>query len=166
MKKTAAFLMWAFAIAGFILSAYLVFHHYQIRYTEGYKSVCNINEQLNCDAVALHTSSEFLWVPVAVWGLFFYGTIMYLLFLNAYIKEPATRTRINHFFICILLTGFLVDLYFLWVSLGVIHSICIFCVSTYFANAFMLLIGLDLGAQWKRIPRSIKYVLQDFGWGS
>jgi protein-disulfide isomerase len=62
----------AFALAGLVLSVMLVRVHHDA--AAGLTSFCTINEEINCDKVALSGWSVLLGVPVAAWGVVGYAS--------------------------------------------------------------------------------------------
>lgn len=150
------------AIIGLILSSYLLFHHYQIRYGKDYKSVCNLNDKLNCDAVALHPASELFGIPVAAFGIFFYGFL--LACLRRFRKKENTN-RVHNYFNVILLMALVFDLYLFAISWIVIKVMCPFCIITYIANAILLILAIQLQSGLKTFIQSLGYVMKDLGWG-
>ncbi len=165
-KFGKAFFTMGLSVCGMILSGYLLFHHYQIRYRENYKSVCNINEGLNCDAVALHPSSEFLGVPVAAWGILFYLVVILLVRLAEQHSGEKAAKRATSLLTVLLLAGFIIDMFLMWVSVSMIQSLCIFCMGTYVVNTLLLLLDLDFGRAWKKTILSTKDVMLELGWGA
>jgi len=164
MTRIKITLMALFALSGLILSSYLSLHHYEIRYGENYKSACNFNAKLNCDAVALHPTAEILGIPVAALGDVFYLMVFFFL-LNAWKNNGRLSERMESYFIAILLTGVVLDIYFLWVSIKLIHTLCPFCAGSYAANLLLLVFSLDYGKSWKKALSSLKTVFSDLGWG-
>ena len=164
MKTAKQITMSLLSLTGFILSGYLLFHHYQIRYGLNFKSFCNFNAKLNCDAVALNPASEILGVPVAALGLFFYGLVFFFLFETSSSPRGLSQ-RMESYFITLLAMGLIMDVYFLAVSIMVIHTICPFCAITYISNFFLLALILDMGKSLKKLIHSLKFVLMDLGWG-
>ena len=43
-------------------------------------SFCSINEFIDCDGIAKTTEAQFLGIPLAYWGLFFYSFVFLMMF--------------------------------------------------------------------------------------
>lgn len=128
------------AILGGIVSAYLVFHHFKVRYGSQAPSFCNISQTMDCDRVAMHENSEVMGVPVAAYGVVSYLFLVFLLagFGSWAVAEP----RRSAFVILIAFANGLVSLYLAAVSWGIIHSICLVCAVTYVDNAVVVILAV------------------------
>src|SRR5437868_4045723 len=85
-EKSRTFWNWSAMVCALVASGihiYLANHHYNLVLgsSEG-GSICNINQTFNCDAVNLSSYSEFLKIPIAVWGAATNTTLLLLLFWN------------------------------------------------------------------------------------
>ena len=61
------------ALFALVLSSLSTIHHIRLK-NEGFlrESYCAISEKVNCDIVNASSYSEFLGVPIALWGVAFY----------------------------------------------------------------------------------------------
>ncbi|MBF0104749.1 MAG: vitamin K epoxide reductase family protein [Deltaproteobacteria bacterium] len=61
------------AALGIAVCIYLTHIHFKVHTgDDAYSSICNINAEYNCDAVAASEWSIFFGIPVSLWGLLFY----------------------------------------------------------------------------------------------
>jgi len=129
-------------------------------------SICAISEFIDCDGVARTNESQFLGIPLAYWGMFWY--LFVFLMLKA--KELANYklTKFMEVFknpldyIAVLgLFSFVVSITLLCVSLFTIKKLCIFCAFTYVLNLIIALVAtrpLKEGSFWT----SLKVSVNDF----
>ena len=62
-----------FSVLGFILTIELAVIYYTANYDKyALSSFCSINEFIDCDGAARTDVSQFLGIPLAYWGMFFY----------------------------------------------------------------------------------------------
>ena len=128
------------------------------------KSICAINDMFDCDAVAKTSYSQFLGVPLALWGIILYLFVLFMLFADkiknikflgflAVFKNPAS------YIFCISLLSFCISMVLGSISIFKINSICIFCFMTYFIDLLMALTAKD----WKNgILYELKNSVSDF----
>jgi protein-disulfide isomerase/uncharacterized membrane protein len=153
---------WAAVVVG-VLSildhGFLLFEHYTLRFGQASsQSLCNINELFNCAAVSASRYSEFLGVPMALWGIS--GNLVLLLLILWYpLTEPEKKpsSRFNILLVSGLIATTSVIMGF--VSTALIGRLCPFCIGAYilsFALFFCLWKGLEkpasslLGASYTR----------------
>lgn len=127
-------------------------------------SICAINEAYDCDKVAQSQFSQFLGVPLALWGV-----ILYLFFLVMNNVEKLQTKRFlgflqvfknpNSYMYCIGLVAFIISIFLALISKFAINSICIFCLITYFINLAIALIAKQWGAG---IFYELKNSIKDF----
>src|SRR5574344_333266 len=68
-----------FAALGFITSVKLAFIYYESNFDPyALPSFCSINEFIDCDGVAQTQFAQFLGIPLAYWGMFFYFFVLVL----------------------------------------------------------------------------------------
>ena len=80
----------------FATFAYLTYHHYGLIFGFAQASLCQISQTINCDSAALSSYSEFLGIPIALFGLAF-SFVMFFVFLFIKLElnslaKPATRS--------------------------------------------------------------------------
>lgn len=114
-------------------------------------SICAINESFDCDGVAKTQYSQFLGVPLALWGLVLYlffifmtyvdklQNIKFLGFLKVF-KNPSS------YIFCIGLLSFIISMILGSISVLKINSVCIFCFMTYFIDLLIALVSKNWGS--------------------
>jgi protein-disulfide isomerase/uncharacterized membrane protein len=111
--------------------AYLLNEHYNLHFGTGeVSSLCNINETFNCSAVSASQYSEFLGVPMALWGGLANFVILLLTFSFAMSedeKKPAARRNL------LLTSGFVLATSIVMGSISgfILSKLCLFCMATY-----------------------------------
>ena len=72
-----------FAIIGLALTIELAIIYYNANYVQyGLSSFCSINNFIDCDGAAKSNTAQFLGIPLAYWGIFFYLIILFLSFVG------------------------------------------------------------------------------------
>ena len=127
----------ALALAGIFISLYLTLYKIGVI---GELS-CSIG---SCETVNLSKWSRFLGLPVAAWGLFFYVDVFAIALIGTLPRFE------NEPLISLVLTaeaavGVLFSAWLTYLELGVIHAICIWCVtSAVLVTLIFLTSALDL----------------------
>jgi protein-disulfide isomerase/uncharacterized membrane protein len=127
-KKLLPYIAIIFTIASFLILSYLSVKHYQLKsgtIAEG--SACNINETFNCDAVSASTYSEFLSIPMSVWGLMTQLSLLLLLVIYTISASP-NANRMAFFLsainvIAVVIMGV--------ISVTYLNTYCLFCLFSY-----------------------------------
>jgi protein-disulfide isomerase/uncharacterized membrane protein len=84
------------SLFGLILTfAYLTFHHYSLILGLSQATLCHISQTLNCDAAALSSYSEFLGIPIAIFGLSF-SFVMFFVILFIKLNWIETHPSVTH----------------------------------------------------------------------
>ena len=153
------------SILGLILSIYLCKVFINANFLDGAApSACAINAEYDCDKVAKSPFSQFLGVPLSLWGVILYlfflimnnieklQTQKFLGFLQVF-KNP------NSYMYCIGIVAFTISILLALISKLFIHSICIICLITYFINLAIALTSKEWGAG---IFYELKNSIKDF----
>ena len=128
-------------------------------------SFCSINDFIDCDGAARTKSAQFIGLPLAWWGIFFYIIILFLTvvdnlknvkflkFLEVFKNPYAYISTLGTIaFTCsIILAG---------ISLFGIKKLCILCFATYFIDLIIATIAVN--GMFKNILRSFKTTFLDF----
>ncbi len=127
------------AFLGLIISAELTYIYMNANFgLPSNKSFCNINEVIDCDAVARTAYSHVLGVPLAVWGILFYAVI--LLFNYLRFSKPDDHEQHQNFrsYIYTLSFGAVMVSVVLSLITGLgIQKVCVLCVANYIINILL-----------------------------
>lgn len=112
---------------------YLVSSYYRLKFgmADG-KSLCNISDLLNCDAVSASPYSSVFGIPLALGGVFFNAFLLIALVWFSQFPQRYLKDQIKVF--ATLLVG--ISLAMAAVSFSMLSTYCLFCIFTY---AFSLL---------------------------
>ena len=154
------------AVIGLALSIELAFIYYSANYDKyALSSFCSINDFVDCDGAARTSTSQFLGIPLAYWGIFLYILILFLSIVDKFknirflkflevFKEPRA-------YITFLGTiAFICSMTLAGISLFKIHKLCILCFITYFIDLFIALVASN--GLFKNIVADFKTTFIDF----
>ena len=156
IKDKKNFFIQILAFVGLALTIELALIYYNANYNKyALSSFCSVNNFVDCDGVAKTQYSQFLGIPLAYWGIFFYLTILFLTvvdklkqvkflkFLEVF-KEPKayiTFLGVIAFACSMILAG---------ISINIIKKICVLCVATYVIDFVIALM-----ASWGKLSNII-----------
>lgn len=154
------------AIIGLCLSVELAIIYYNANYDKySLSSFCSVNDFIDCDGAAKSNVSQFLGIPLAYWGMFFYLTVLFISFVDR-LKNIKLLNFLNVFkapyaYITVLGTiAFVFSMVLAGISLWGIKKLCILCVITYFIDLIIATIAAD--GMFKNILKSFKTTFFDF----
>ena len=129
-------------VLGACLSVELLRLHVKVYTDPAYHALCAVNEQFNCETVAVSPYAVFAGLPVALWGivgyLFMGGLCLWGLTRR---KQPPDTWPLGFLF-WLSLVSVLVSAVLFFISHREIHSLCLLCMATYVING--LLFGLTI----------------------
>lgn len=157
------------ALIGLGLTIKLAFIYYAANYDKyALSSFCSINDFIDCDGAARTNTAQFLGIPLAYWGLFFYLTVLFLT-----VVDKLKSFKVLHFlavfknpmaYISTLgAVAFVVSMLLAGISFWGIHKLCILCVATYILDFIIAVIASD--GMFKNIIKSFKITILDFNDG-
>lgn len=144
MKKTDFLIVILFTILGLGLHAYLTWEHYKIYFSagDGPGALCQAGAYFDCAAVAASQYSQFLGVPLSIWGFWtnfiFLIAIVWLQLKSAYLEQEAPVARQVVALISILLLGSAVTMGL--ISTWLIKKACLYCMGTYVTSSVQFLL--------------------------
>ncbi len=162
-KKIAIFIL---TLIGFILSIKLAHIYYVANYEKyALSSFCSINEFIDCDGAARSSVSQFWGIPLAYWGLFFYTTIIFLLFVDKlknikFLKFLEVFKNPMSYITSLGVTAFMISMLLASLSLFKIHKLCILCVLTYIIDLIIAVIASS--GKLNNVYASFKETFFDF----
>lgn len=113
--------------------------------------VCDIEGLDGCNIVAQSEYSNILGIPLADFGLLFYALLLGSVLLSARFDRRWFYTWL------LVLTGLgsLASVYFVYVQLGIIGAICIYCIASAIISWLSLLLSVSLFGKVRREPPSV-----------
>ena len=124
----------ALALAGIFVSLYLTLYKLGII---GELS-CSVG---SCETVNTSTWSRFLGLPVAAWGLLFYLDVFAISMIGTFPRFEDERV-ISLVLVAEAAVGVLFSAWLTYLELGVIHAICIWCVTSAVIVTLILLVSV------------------------
>ena len=129
--------------------------HYESHTNPEFKSICAINEALNCETVARSPWSVFAGLPISVWGIF-----AYLLFAALGVYGLIRRTTLSGFYMTAFSFALAASAALAYIAVAFINSICLFCTTLYVVNTALFLLGIVQLRLEKTTP--VSAVIRDF----
>lgn len=144
------------AVVGFCLSVYSVQHHLELRANGQTNALCNINSQINCDAVASSKYAEFLGIPIGVFGA---GYFLAMLFLaGTTVNGHKTRREHEPTWFIMAGLGVLVSLVLGTISYFLIGKLCVVCIATYIVTFLQAILAFALLKDGEKRDFIAKYI--------
>ncbi|MBU6490672.1 vitamin K epoxide reductase family protein [Patescibacteria group bacterium] len=119
MKRTGVVLIIILAFIGLADSSYLAQHE-----AAGAPLLCNINNLSGCNVVAASPYSHLFGIPLAEYGILFYGIVFVLAALELVVFDRLLRRMLQS----ISLVGVVASLYFTLVQVFLIGALCVYCL--------------------------------------
>ena len=128
------------AILGFADASYLTIEHYR-----GVIPPCSVTE--GCEAVLTSTYSVIFGVPTSLLGAIYYLAVSVGAFLYIESKHGAGEIKAHHAAILkwtLMATalGFGMSLWFVYLQLFILHSICIYCMGSATTSTFLFIMAI------------------------
>lgn len=137
------------ALVGLGLTIDLAYIYYTANYDKyALSSFCSINEFVDCDGAAKSVYSQFLGIPLAYWGMFFYLIILFLTFVDKlknvrFLKFLEVFKEPKAYISTLGTIAFLCSMILAGLSVFKINKICILCVVTYFVDLAIALVASE-----------------------
>ncbi|MEO8501253.1 MAG: thioredoxin domain-containing protein [Vicinamibacteria bacterium] len=133
MARTRIAVALILCLAGGALALTLLSKHYGVPLLgEAVLAACG--EGGGCDIVSQSRYAVFLGLPLAAWGLFFYGSLLALLAPWLFGKSDEEPSPGLSLAFLLVVTAFVGDIALLGVQIFAIKAFCKFCIATYFVN--------------------------------
>ncbi len=129
-------------VLGACFSAELLRLHVKVYTDPAYHALCAVNEQFNCETVALSPYAVIAGLPVALWGIVGYLFMGGLCLWGLARRKQPPHTWPLGFLFWLSLVSVLVSAVLFFISHREIHSLCLLCMATYVING--LLLGLTI----------------------
>ena len=146
MKRLGVVAILILAFLGLADSLYLVQHA-----ASGTPLLCNIQDFSGCNIVAASQYARIFGIPLAEFGVVFYGVLFILAALELVLVNRLLRRLLQ----AMALIGILASLYFIFLQLFVIDAVCIYCVVSALITLFILIFASFIEPLKKRIKPAI-----------
>jgi uncharacterized membrane protein len=143
MNRQSAKPWWAsvlLALAGIGLAAELTRVHFAVTADPTHESFCNINTQVNCDAVAASSYAVAFGLPLSVWGMLGYSSVLFAAVWGLRSKRLAP---VGVLFLLAVVCS-VTALYNVFISTFVLHTLCLLCGVTWFIDLGLLVAATAL----------------------
>ena len=125
-------LLLAFGILGLAASTMSSYVHYRLLTDPSYTSFCDVSSTMNCTQAYLSRYGTFWGVPVALAGVLYFVLILLLTLVDLRGKPQARDSAAGYIFLLSII-GLAAVMYLGWASFFQLHSVCLFCATTYVA---------------------------------
>jgi len=119
---------------GIFLSAYATTHHLKLKIFGMTEAFCNVSATISCDQVAASRFSEILGLPLGVWGLAYFISLLALLYWGRRKETPDLRE------IYLVAVGVLVSIVLGLISWFMVGALCLTCIGIYLITFLMFLV--------------------------
>ncbi len=139
MHRTTDRLTLLLTLAGLLISGYLTLLHYD----SSVPLVCSAGSYVNCETVLTSPSATVAGVPVAVWGLVWFGfaTLFALALVSAGARtDSPTLGELRRVALVWTVAGVVGVMYLVYQEVGVIGKICAWCTAVHVIIVLMLIV--------------------------
>ena len=131
MTSLSRKMLLVFAALGLGASSMSSYVHYKLLTDSSYTSLCDVNPALSCSQAYLSPYGSLWGVPVALAGVFFFMVVLLVAALGAR-ATSAVRESAAAYIFALSTIGLAVVVYLGWASFQ-LHTLCLFCATTYVA---------------------------------
>lgn len=129
-------------VLGLLLSTYATVHHQEVFEKGQTSAACNVNAVINCDAVALSSYSEFLGLPLGVWGIGYFFVLGVLMLLSLWRAKWQEAMMDSYKLFTVI--GVIICLILGSISIGILKVGCLNCISIYIITLAQLVFVLSV----------------------
>lgn len=164
MKKKIAIA--SIAVVGIITTIKLAVIYYNANFNPyALSSFCSVNDFIDCDGIARTPEAQFLGIPLAYWGMFYYAFVFLMLFAQKLknmklFKFMEVFKNPMDYIASLGLFAFCVSMILLCLSLFDIKKLCVLCAFTYILNLAIGCVATDF--KNGGFIHSVKQSINDF----
>lgn len=165
MTKSKRIFLTLLSLIGLGLSIELCVVYYNANFAvNAAPSLCAINDMMDCDGVARTAYSQFLGVPLSLWGVCLYLFFLFMTYVDKiqnwkFLGFLKVFKNQSSYIFCVALLSFIISIILGGISVFKINSICIFCFMTYFIDLIIAIVSKTKGIS---IIEEVKISLRDF----
>jgi uncharacterized membrane protein len=143
MSARSRWIILTLAVVGLGFASYSAFVHYKLLTDVTYQSPCDINATFSCSQVYLSPQGSVLGVPVALWGLLFFGLVGVIALSSTPVpdKTKVSTAPGGSYLFALSTIGLAVVLYLAYTSWMVLHHLCVLCLGTYAATIGIFIVS-------------------------
>jgi uncharacterized membrane protein/protein-disulfide isomerase len=138
-------------VAGFGVSLYALILHLQTK-TSTAALTCDINESVSCTKVIGGEYGEFYGMPLGALGMSYFGAVIALAFLPAFVEASASWMARRQLIIATV--GAVISVYLAYLSYFKINAVCLVCSSVHALSVINFVWTLIAFAKVRAIPQS------------
>ena len=128
----------ALALLGLSLSAYALRHHLAFKASGATSAVCNVNDVVSCDAAAASSYSEIAGIPLGVYGIAFFSSLLVFNVMRAAASRSGQVGRMaSQTHAVMVLIGVAVSIVLAIISATSVKAFCLVCSGIYLVNILM-----------------------------
>lgn len=164
MKKKIAIA--SIAVVGIITTIKLAVIYYNANFNPyALSSFCSVSDFIDCDGIARTPEAQFLGIPLAYWGMFYYAFVFLMLFAQKLknvklFKFMEVFKNPMDYIASLGLFAFCVSMILLCLSLFDIKKLCVLCAFTYILNLAIGCVATDF--KNGGFIHSVKQSINDF----
>jgi uncharacterized membrane protein len=156
-------LLVVFSLIGLVASSMSAYVHYRLLTDPSYTSFCDVNTSVNCTQAYLSRFGSLWGVPVALWGVLFFVVVLLLAIAGGRARS-ASREAIPGYIFSTSTIGLAIVLYLAWASFFQLHTVCLFCATTYIAViAIFILSGGAMSMPVAALPHRVGADVRSLG---
>lgn len=154
------------AVVGIITTIKLAVIYYNANFNPyALSSFCSVNDFIDCDGIARTPEAQFLGIPLAYWGMFYYAFVFLMLFAQKLknlklFKFMEVFKNPMDYIASLGLFAFCVSMILLCLSLFDIKKLCVLCAFTYILNLAIGCVATDF--KNGGFIHSVKQSINDF----
>lgn len=154
------------ALVGIITTIKLAVIYYNANFNPyALSSFCSVNDFIDCDGIARTPEAQFLGIPLAYWGMFYYAFVFLMLFAQKLknvklFKFMEVFKNPMDYIASLGLFAFCVSMILLCLSLFDIKKLCVLCAFTYILNLAIGCVATDF--KNGGFIHSVKQSINDF----
>jgi uncharacterized membrane protein len=141
-KKHIIYTFLILATIGFIDSLYLAVSHFVNN-----SVVCNTGAE--CDLVLTSEYATIFGIPVAIFGVIYY---LIIVLMASNLISNLENIKLSQKMYMLTPVGFIASMWFVYLQLFVIHSICIYCMISATASTLLFILGIYSCVKLKSHP--------------
>lgn len=143
MKRAGVVLILILAFCGVADSAYIAQHQ-----ADGTPLICSIGSLSGCNIVTTSPYSSLLGIPVADYGILFYGIVFVLAALELVVFDELLRRSL----MWLAFLGAAVSLYLVFIEVFIIGALCVYCLASAVVALLIFALAIFVHVKQKNIP--------------